>query len=360
MDLNTIYTGLIVGLLFGFVLQRGRFCMNSAFRDVLLLQDFTLLKAVMIALLVQMAGFTVMAMADVIQLNPSPLFGIANIVGSFVFGIGMVLAGGCASGVTYRVGEGMVGAMVAALGLAMGILMTLTGILKPLKDELLAHQPNFTAEVDGLMLPSNKGFTVANVVGLPHAVVALGIVIVAVVIWVYLARKNREEDDEDDDEKSPLLRRFFKDGWGWLFTGIMMGIVGMIAFWLSSETGRHYPLGITGGYSNFFNKLLGIGSYPAFSWFGLLIVGTILGALIAAFIGGEFKLRAPAPGTLVIAFLGGILMGFGAVTSGGCNIGHIMSGIPQLSLGSLLAGAFIIIGAWVASYLLFVLPQKMS
>ena len=33
MELDTIYTGLIVGLLFGFVLQRGRFCMNSAFRD---------------------------------------------------------------------------------------------------------------------------------------------------------------------------------------------------------------------------------------------------------------------------------------------------------------------------------------
>ena len=53
MDLNTMYTGLIVGLLFGFALQRGRFCMNSAFRDIILLQEYTLLKAVGIAILVQ-------------------------------------------------------------------------------------------------------------------------------------------------------------------------------------------------------------------------------------------------------------------------------------------------------------------
>jgi len=51
-------------------------------------------------------------------------------------------------------------------------------------------------------------------------------------------------------------------------------------------------------------------------------------------------------------------MGFGAVTSGGCNIGHLLSGVPQFSLGSILAGISIVLGAWAASYVMFVLPQK--
>ncbi len=359
MDLNTIYTGLIVGLLFGFVLQRGRFCMNSAFRDIILLEDFTLLKAVGIALLVELVGFTIMALAGVIELNPNRLLGMANIVGSFVFGVGMVLAGGCASGVTYRVGEGMVGAMTAALGLAMGTLMTAAGILKPVKDALLEYHPEFNVEVSDLVLPSNQGFTAANIINVPHEIMAFGIAIVVALIWFYFAQKNKDEDDYEEPSY-PLVERIFKRGWGWLPTGIAIGLVGMLAFWLSAETGRNYPLGITGGYKNVFNKLFGIGGggYPEFNWFGLLIIGTVLGALVAALIAKEFKLRAPSPGTLIITFAGGLLMGFGAVTSGGCNIGHILSGVPQLSLGSILAGAFIVIGAWVASYLIFVLPQR--
>jgi hypothetical protein len=51
-------------------------------------------------------------------------------------------------------------------------------------------------------------------------------------------------------------------------------------------------------------------------------------------------------------------MGFGAVCSTGCNIGHILSGVPQLSLGSIIAGIAIILGAWFTAYLLFVRPMS--
>jgi hypothetical protein len=304
-----------------------------------------------------MIGFTIMALAGVIELNPNKLLGIANIVGSFTFGIGMVLAGGCASGVTYRVGEGMVGAMVASLGLAMGTLMTVAGILSPVKDALLEYQPEFNAEASSLVVEGNQGLTLANLINVPHEIMAFGIAIVVIIVWVYFAYRNRDEDDEPT-ASYPLVERIFKRGWGWLSTGVAIGIVGMLAFWLSSKTGRNYPLGITGGYKNVFNKLFGIGEFPELNWFGMLIIGTMVGALIAALIAKEFKLRAPTPGILLVTFVGGVLMGFGAVTSGGCNIGHILSGVPQLSLGSILAGVFIILGAWVASYLIFVLPQR--
>ena len=50
--MGAVLTGLFVGVLFGFILQRGRFCMNSAFRDAILLKDNILLKTVFVALLV--------------------------------------------------------------------------------------------------------------------------------------------------------------------------------------------------------------------------------------------------------------------------------------------------------------------
>jgi len=189
---------------------------------------------------------------------------------------------------------------------------------------------------------------------------AFGIAIVVIAVWVYFARKNKDEDDDYEEPSYPLFERIFKRGWTWFPTGLAIGVVGMLAFWLSAETGRNYPLGITGGYNNILSKLFGVGDYPVISWFGMLIIGTILGSLAATLIAREFKLRAPSAGTVIITFVGGILMGFGATTSGGCNIGHILSGVPQLSLGSILAGVFIVLGAWAASYLIFVLPQKMS
>jgi len=112
---SLVLGGLAVGIIFGFALQRGRFCMNSAFRDIVTLEDFTLLKSVGAAILVTMLGFTLMSQTGAITLNPKPLFWGANMVGGFIFGIGMVLAGGCASGITYRVGEGMVGSLVAVM-----------------------------------------------------------------------------------------------------------------------------------------------------------------------------------------------------------------------------------------------------
>ena len=134
-------------------------------------------------------------------------------------------------------------------------------------------------------------------------------------------------------------------------------MVGLFAFPLSAAAGRNYPLGITAGWIGIVKKILDF-SNVSLDWIAWLIIGIILGSLIAALIAGEFKFRVPKVGVLFQTFVGGLLMGFGAVTSGGCNIGHLLSGVPQLSLGSILAGLSIIAGAWLTAYLMFVRPQK--
>ncbi len=347
--MSSIITGLIVGILFGFVMQRGRFCMNSAFRDTVLLKDYTLLKSVGAAILVSMAGFAIMAGAGIIQINPKPLFWGANLIGSFIFGVGMVVAGGCASGITYRVGEGMVGALVAVLGLAIAGTLTAMGFLKPVKDAL---QTNTTITTSDGSVP-----TLANLLGVPYWILALIIAVVLAVIWFVMIRKNGDVDLEGDDSSASLVDRIFKKSWNWLFTGIAIGIVSIISFPLSAAAGRNYPLGITAGWIQWV-KMLMPSVEATVNWIALLVIGIIVGAFIGALIAGEFKIRVPGWGMLGQAFLGGLIMGFGAVTSGGCNVTHVLSGIPQLAISSILAAIAIILGAWLTAWLMFVRPNQ--
>lgn len=343
-----ILSGLFVGLAFGFALQRGRFCMNSAFRDIVTLKDYTLLKTVALALLVSMLGFGIMAMTNIISPNPKAILWGGNIIGSFIFGIGMVLAGGCASGITYRVGEGMVGAMSAALGLTLAALVTAMGFLKPIKTALQSVK----VPLEG------PNLTIASITGLSYPVAAIGLAILLGLIWWYFGRQNKAEPVFDAHKDASLTDKIFKHGWNWIPTGIVIGLIGIVAFPLSAASGRNYPLGITSGWVKIGQMFMpSVPFADSLKWDMWLIVGVVVGAAIAALIAKEFKLRVPKVSMLVQAFIGGALMGFGAVCSTGCNIGHILSGVPQLSIGSFIAGAAIILGAWLAAYFMFVRPM---
>ncbi|MGQ9546798.1 MAG: YeeE/YedE family protein [Dehalococcoidia bacterium] len=340
-----MFTGIPIGLAFGYALSRGRFCMNSAFRDIIVMKDYTLIKAVGIAILVSMLGFAIMSGAGIITINPKPLTWGANMLGGFLFGIGMVIAGGCASGITYRTGEGMVGAVMAVLGFSIFATTTAAGALKPVATFLQTNTKVTFAD----------GSTPTLTFGAPYHIVALIIAIVALVVWFALSRQGKATAKKEDVS---LKERIFKRGWGWLPTGIVIGIISIAAFPASAATGRNYPLGITGGYIGTLNSL--ITGKNLMSWEAIMVLSAILGAFIAARTSGEFKLRAPAPKVLIQTFFGGALMGFGAVISGGCNIGHVLSGVPQLSFGSILGGLFIVLGCWTLAYFWFVRPMKQA
>ena len=349
--LYTIVVGLLVGVLFGFVLQRGRFCMNSAFRDIILLKEFKLAKAVVVALAVLMVGFAIFALSGVIILSPKPLKIWGAIVGGLVFGVGMVLAAGCASGTTYRVGEGMMGSVVAAFGLTTGALMTAGGVLAELKTAL---QTTVIGTGAPLTLFGEAGALT------PIFMLILGLVGMALMFyfWGWPALKKRKESDPKFPYGVKVDKAFesiFKKGYPWWVTGIVIGIIGIIGYVavaIATPTpGGGGVLGITGGWMDI-SKWLTLNN--PMEWPGFIIVGAILGALIAAVIAGEFKLRVPKNAfTLLKQFFGGLLMGFGAVTAMGCNITNILGGVPQLSLHSIITGACIMFGSWIMAYLLF-------
>jgi len=104
-----ILTGLLCGVLLGFVMQRGRFCLTGGFRDMYIAKDNRMFYALLVAIAVQAVGVYALISAGVFEYNAGTFSPIAVIVGAFIFGIGIILAGGCATGTWYRAGEGLIG-----------------------------------------------------------------------------------------------------------------------------------------------------------------------------------------------------------------------------------------------------------
>jgi hypothetical protein len=337
-----LVVGLIIGAIFGFILQRGRFCMNSAFRDIILLKEYKLAKAVTISLGVLMVGFSIFSFAGIIDLgNATKAFAPwGAIVGGLVFGIGMVFAGGCASGTTYRVGEGMMGSFVAAIGLTVGALMTKFGVLSDLSGDLKSislGKLTLFGEFDAAITPIL--ILIVGIVGL----------VLMFVFWSLPVLKKR--GDKPLVKFDNFVESTFKKGYPWWVTGILIGLILTAGFVASNGV-----IGITGGWINISNWLTAgeFSETGGLAWTGFIIFGILIGAMVSAIISKEFKFRVPKEGfTLLKQFFGGTLMGFGAVTAMGCNVTNILGGVPLLSLHSIVTGACIMFGSWIAAYFLF-------
>lgn len=119
-----VILGFLFGILFGVVLERGQFCMASAFRDPFINRDTHITKGVVLLIFLTMLGFFFAHNAGWIDPAKFPYIkeaGLHSVIGGFMFGVGMILAGGCASGILYRIGEGHTTSMVALIGMLFGI-----------------------------------------------------------------------------------------------------------------------------------------------------------------------------------------------------------------------------------------------
>lgn len=93
-----------VGLTFGVLLQKARFCFVSVFRDFVIFKDTRVLKGVLAGIAVMTLFWSLQATLGYFRGFWTPPWGLVSLFGRFVFGIGMTMAGGCASGTLYRAG----------------------------------------------------------------------------------------------------------------------------------------------------------------------------------------------------------------------------------------------------------------
>jgi uncharacterized protein len=348
-SLAYIISGLLIGAAFGFVLQRGRFCINSAFREVLF-QDYTMLRAYLLAVLVTMVGanlFEDMGWLAHGELYRQAFVPWANVIGGYIFGMGIVLAGGCGSGILYRVGEGNLAYVFAVFGFFFGIAITKFGFLKPVYEYLIST-PVFIGP-DNDVVP-----TLNNLLGINKWIV-IAVIAVPILFFVYQGK--------------PFVKA--KKGYSWSMVGMLAGIVAVAAFWASDYFGgRARGLSFTGPVREFFLAVLFSNSQASgsdqtmsllgmtFSWSSLYVLAVPIGAYISGKLLNEVKMKVPPANELIKVLLGGFVMGVGAQLGGGCNIGHSLTGVSTLAVSSWVANVFIILGNWTMVYFILIRPMR--
>jgi hypothetical protein len=320
--LDKIILGLGTGLALGLALQRGRFCMYTTFRDMLLIRDFTLFRAYILALVIQMVLVQGFSHFGLILIQVPPFFWLNAMVGGFVFGLGMVLAGGCSSSSWYRVGEGMAGSLMAVLTFIIFAVATASGALSPLYRSLRLARIQL----------AGRPPTLSALLSLDPWVI---IFFFALLVGGWLAMSSGQK---------PLR------GWVWWKTGLTVGVIAGLAWVVSEQTGRNYGLSIAAPSASILTYLT-TGNLGVTDWATFQVLGIPLGAFIGAYFAKEFRWRAPHAKRLFEQAAGGALMGTAAVIAGGCNIGNSLTGIGVLSLHSLMATLFIILGVWSGTYI---------
>jgi uncharacterized membrane protein YedE/YeeE len=99
---------IVAGFALGFILHRSRFCFARVFREPFMTGEGTMTKAMILALALGIPVSSLLLQQETLDpylAIPAP-FWLGSVVGGVVFGIGMVFAGGCASGSLWRMGEG--------------------------------------------------------------------------------------------------------------------------------------------------------------------------------------------------------------------------------------------------------------
>ena len=361
----------VVGVAFGAICQRSRFCFVAGFRDLFLMRQGRMLRGIIAGLAVATAGFA-MVMATIVP-NPGtgvlpsdahilPL-GIATVLGGLLFGYGMVIAGGCVSGSLYRMGEGYIGSWVAIGGVLIGLYA-------------LNRTWNWwwDNQISGdiiAWIPTSFTYTWAIVLTLVLLALAFagvswwerrGFTAMSVAIPISAAAPVRAEPDTT---LAAVARKVFRAEWTPLIGGIALAAVNILLFI------RYRPLGVVGELSRWVSDLtesigVGVGELNGISdipgcvprfvegtWFTdafMLNAGIIAGAFTAALLAREFRLRVPrSPRRYLQSLGGGVVMGYGAGLGLGCTIGAFFSAIPSLALNGWVYALALAIGAYAGT-----------
>ncbi|MDY0191216.1 MAG: YeeE/YedE thiosulfate transporter family protein [Desulfuromonas sp.] len=112
--------GLVTGIVFGFLLQKGQVLRFEKQIGFMLLRDMTIIKFMVTAVLVGMVGIYTSYQLGWIALSPKPMLIGAVVGGGLIFGIGWAIAGYCPGTAVGALAEGRWHALWALLGMLVG------------------------------------------------------------------------------------------------------------------------------------------------------------------------------------------------------------------------------------------------
>jgi hypothetical protein len=376
-----VLTAIPIGFVFGFLLQKGDLCGASAFSEILLLKSGRKVWGLWVWIVVGMVGLGILELLGWAKLAPKSFVWINYLAGGLVFGAGSVLAGGCVSGSLFKTGVGHLSSMVALLGIALGVAAVEHGPLSALR---------LHCERAYLIKAANGGpLTLSSLTGLPFWALALGFAVLtgaAALLWRRRTRNAVPGVTAGADRRS--WSRVFAKSWKPWHAGVALGVLTAISLLSSAASGRNYPLGVTHGVLH--TQLLltdsnlkhvwrkatpppspavpvAVASQPAPAsqsraaataakprpvvwWLIAEILSLIMGASVAARMSGEARLYPKPPEQIVVAILGGLMVGAGAAFAGGCFIGNMTTGWALMSIGTVVFGVAAIAGNLAATY----------
>jgi len=112
--------GLVFGIAFGFLLQKGGAAKYHILVGVLLLEDWTVIQIMLSAIVVGMVGVFPLAAWGLIELKPKPTRYAANVIGGLLFGIGFALSAYCPGTSAAALGQGNYDALAVIAGMIAG------------------------------------------------------------------------------------------------------------------------------------------------------------------------------------------------------------------------------------------------
>lgn len=254
--------------------------------------------------------------------------GMSVVLGAFLFGLGMQLGGGCASGTLFAVGGGNTRMVVTLIFFIIGSVLA------------TAHFEWWST------LPALPPTSFVKLWGVPTALAA-NLAVFALIAWLTVVLEKRRHgqliSSTTATNRPPTL---LSGPWPLLWGGVALVVLNFATLALAGR-----PWGITSAFALWGAKTLQATGVDVGSWLfwskqkaalaapvsfdvtSVMDIGLMLGALAAASAAGKFAPVWKLPlRSLLGAIVGGLLLGYGSRLAYGCNIGAYFSGILSGSL----------------------------
>lgn len=344
----------LVGMALGISLLHAAFGFTGGWKRMVVEQRSRAMRAQLLMVGVAALGFFPLLGASPIDgrslVGALAPVGVAVAVGAAMFGVGMQMAGGCGSGTLFTVGGGSKRMVVVLVFFVIGALLG-------------TNHLGWWLE-----LPALPPVSLVHSLGVGQGLIVT-LLALAGVYWVVRSREQRIHGSVEPLSLLPA-GRVQQGGWAGVIFGPWSLLAGALALaglniltlWLAG-----HPWSITYAFGLWGAKVADALGWNVAQWpfwqapynaralndsvladvTSVMNFGLLLGSALAAALAGRFALaRQLSWGDYATAVVGGLLMGYGARISFGCNVGALFSGIASGSLHGWLWFACAFLGSW--------------
>lgn len=314
---------LLLGIGFGIVLQRSHICFVNATSDPQITGSTEVFRAILIGILTSSLGITIIKYLSngTLDMLGVSTISLPLIAGAFIFGIGMILAGSCASGMFIRLAEGYIIHLITIPCVILGYLFA--------NSHYQTVWAPFVINAPAIFLPAELGWPIgvgANVL---------------LILMIYLVALRHEQNTSSSTSSKYL--------WGAVCLGILNVVHYLVLNSAWSVTGAFYWFSEIPSLLHADPEVLQTAIGP-----NLRNLGMFLGAFLSVIFAKSLKIqKIRSKKQITKTILGGFLMGYGACIAGGCNISAFFVAAASLSISAWVFLIFLFAGSFIGIKLLY-------